>query len=77
MGRFRNREAERLNCYDLHTVSAELRADSCAAAHPAGIYGSDGCVAGSADGGVYNNGGSAGVALSEQGQVSLWIRCGR
>lgn len=45
--------------------SADIWADICAAADTAGIYGSDGGVAGSADCGVAYNGVGFGFSLSE------------
>ena len=45
--------------------SADIWADTCAAADTAGIYGSDGGVAGSTDCGVAYNGGGFGFSLSE------------
>ena len=50
-----------------------VRADTCASAHPAGICGSGGCVAGSTDSRAAYNGGGAGLSVSQQRPVSLRI----
>lgn len=42
---------------------ADVRADSCIPAHPAGIYGSGGCMAGSTDSRVDYDGGGADFSL--------------
>lgn len=52
---------------------ADVRADTCASAHPAGICGSGGCVAGSSDSRAAYNGGGAGLSVSQQRPVSLRI----
>lgn len=46
-------------------LPADIWADICAVADTAGIYGSDGGVAGSTDCGVVYNGGGFGFSLSE------------
>ena len=46
-------------------IPADVRADTCVFAHPAGIYGSGGCVAGSADSRADYNGGGVVLSLSK------------
>lgn len=54
-------------------LPADVRADTCAAAHPAGIYGCSGRVAGSTDSRTAYSGCGAHFSLSEQREVSLCL----